>query len=322
MSAVPAANRPWESHRDVFGDEAKRIAEATGVLSRPVVNADQCASDLCLAAADSLLEELAWPRSSVGLLIFLSQTPDFVLPATACLLQRRLGLSTGCAAFDVQLGCSGYPYALWLASHLLAGGAAERALVLVGDTISRLVSPTDRATAMLFGDAGSATALERDPSGRPMSFGLGSDGTGGQHLMVGAGGFRDDASARPTLFMDGAEVFAFAQSVVPRLVREVLAHSEESIESLDHVVFHQANTFMLRHLMKQLAIPVEKMVMAMDHFGNTSSASIPVAMSHGLGASLSSGPNKLLLCGFGVGWSWGAVVMDCGPFVAPPVLRV
>jgi 3-oxoacyl-[acyl-carrier-protein] synthase-3 len=322
VSAVPATDRSWETHREHFGDEAGRIADATGVHNRPIVAEGQCASDLCAAAAEELLDGLGWSRDTVGLLVFVSQTPDHVLPATACVLQERLRLSTGCAAFDVQLGCSGYVYGIWMASHLLASGAANRAIVLVGDTISRLVSPTDRATAMLFGDAGSATALERNPSAPPIAFRLGTDGTGAPHLKVAAGGFRGSAADEQRLFMDGAEVFAFAQEVLPGLVGGVLDDAGETMATIDHAVFHQANTFMLKHFTKRLRIAPEKMVVAMEGFGNTSSASIPLAMSSALNAQLGAGPVRLLLCGFGVGWSWAAAVASIGPVFAPPILRV
>ena len=304
---------------------------------RPAAYDGMCTSDLCFAAADRLLSDLGWPRDSVDALIFVSQTPDYRLPATACTLQQRLRLSKRCAAFDIGLGCSGHVYGLWVASSLIAAGGAKRALLLTGDTSTYFCSPLDRSVALLFGDAGTATAIEADAAAPPMHFVLGTDGSGRDNLIVPAGGFRrphapdtavraagDDGNSRSAedLFMNGAEIFTFTLREVPPLITAVLDGAGWSKDDVDAFVFHQANQFMLQHLAKRLKLPKEKFVLAMEEFGNTSSASIPLALSVRLARPLGERACKTVLAGFGVGYSWAAVALTCGPMAMPGVLRV
>jgi 3-oxoacyl-[acyl-carrier-protein] synthase-3 len=296
-----------------------------------------CASDLCFAAADRLLDDLGWARDSIDALMFVSQTPDYRLPATSCGLQDRLGLSRRCAAFDVGLGCSGHVYGLWIASSLIASGGARRVLLLAGDASTQLCSPLDRSVALLFGDAGTATALEADAGAAPMTFVLGTDGTGRDNLIVPAGGFRtphsqataarvagDDGNSRSAedLFMNGAEIFTFTLREVPPLVHAVLQSAGWTVGDVDAFVFHQANQFMLQHLAKRLKLPQDRFVLAMEEFGNTSSASVPLAMSARLADRLRADSMRLVLAGFGVGYSWAAVALTCGPLAMPDVLAV
>lgn len=337
-AGVPEHVRTLEDDEAVFGADARKIAESTGVRARRVVQGTTCTSDLCHAAGDRLLDDLGWPRDSIDALIFVTQTPDYVLPATACSLHGRLGLARHCAAFDVNLGCSGYVYGLWLAAQLIACGQ-RRVLLLVGDTISRIVAPRDRSTVPLFGDAGTATALERDEAGSagPMVFDLGSDGRGQDHLIVPAGGFRRPRSEQTALrseqaggnvrgdedlFMDGAEIFTFTLREVPALVRSTLGAAGWSVDDVDAVVMHQANRFMLEHLAKRMKLPPDKVPLALEDYGNTSSASIPLTLIHSLADRLRAAPQRLLLAGFGVGFSWGAVALSCGPLVVPELMIV
>jgi 3-oxoacyl-[acyl-carrier-protein] synthase-3 len=331
-----------ESCSDVFENtslsekELSKISASTGVRRRHIVDENVCTSDLCYAAAERLLAETGWPRESLDVLIFVSQTPDYILPATACALHGRLGLPAGCAAFDVNLGCSGYVYGLWLAANLLNGGAS-RVLLLAGDTISRVVSPLDRSVAFLFGDAGTATALESQPGAPPMYFELGTAGTAKDHLIVPAGGFRTKSTAETAvrsekeggnirsqqdLFMNGGEIFAFTMRVVPEMCAAVLEQAAWPMDSVDYFVMHQANRFMLRHISKSMRIPEEKFIIALENYGNTSSASIPLAMVDVLGPALRTGSARLLLAGFGVGFSWAAMAAECGPMAMPPVIQV
>jgi 3-oxoacyl-[acyl-carrier-protein] synthase III len=335
-SAVPPRRRGLADDAPTFGDaDVKKISDSIGVKSRHVAYDGMCTSDLCFAAADRLLGALAWPRESVDALIFVSQTPDYMLPATSCCLQERLQLSKHCAAFDIGLGCSGYLYGLWVASSLVVGGGAKRVLLLAGDTITYRCAPLDRSVALLFGDAGTATALEADAAATPMAFLLGTDGRGRDNLIVKGGWFRNphseetasrvagaDGNTRSAedLFMDGAEIFAFTLREVPPLVQTVLQDAGWSIDDVDAFVFHQANQFMLKHLAKRLKIPGEKFVIAMEEFGNTSSASIPLATSARLADQLRRGALRMVLAGFGVGYSWGAVALTCGPMVMPDIL--
>ena len=337
-SAVPSLVRDVSDDAKAFGeDEARRISEAVGVNRRCVVSPEICTSDLCFAAAERLLADLRWDRGTVDALVFVSQTPDYILPATACILHGRLGLAKQCAALDVNLGCSGYVYGLWLISHLIACGNVKRGLLLTGDTISRIVSPQDRSTAPLFGDAGTATALQYNAAAPPIFFELGTDGTGAKHLIVPAGGFRrphTDETARRTereggnvrseedLFMDGAEVFAFTLREVPPMIKAVLNASQWTADSVDAFVMHQANRFMLQHLAKRLRIPLEKMPFSLHEYGNTSVSSIPLTLSHALSGDLKRKQLRLVLAGFGVGLSWGAAALACGPITSPDIVSV
>ncbi len=293
--------------------ETDKLAGSTGVLKRHISAPETCTSDLCLAAARRLLDVLDCPIDSVDMLVFLSQTPDYILPATACALHGKLGLSKHCAAFDINLGCSGYTYGLWMASNLIQNGAVKRVLLLVGDTISKVASPENRATFPLFGDAGTATLLEcdGDASEMPWSFSWGTDGHGANHLIVKEGGFRapERFSEAQFLSMDGGEIFAFTLAEVPALVQNLLDGAKWTLSDVDAVVLHQANTFMLKHLAKRMQIEPEQLPMCLSHYGNTSSASIPMTLCH---MDAFTKPQNLILAGFGVGYSWcgASLVVD------------
>jgi 3-oxoacyl-[acyl-carrier-protein] synthase-3 len=338
-----SATVPEQSHGSAettaaFGQElARRIADNTGVRKRHIAPLDMTTSDLCEDAARRLLVALAWDTESVDVLIFVSQTPDYVLPATSCVLQARLGLPTSCAAFDVSLGCSGFIYGLWLASSLLREGGPQRALILCGDTTSKFVSPQDHSAAPLFGDAGTAAAVAWDPSAPAMTFHLGTDGRGQRHAVIPAGGFRTPRSRRTgvrtereggnvrsdeDLHMNGAGVLAFTMQEVPRLIRRSLDAAGWTIENVDAFVMHQANRFILQYLTKRLALPDDKVVVALEEFGNTSSASIPLSIAHALAPRLREGELRLLLASFGNGFSWGAASVTCGPMTVLDIERI
>lgn len=336
-AAVPKAARGLADLTERFGEaEAAKIVASTGIQSRRIADADTCTSDLCHRAAERLLEQLDWDPASVDVLIFVSQTPDYVLPATSCVLHRRLGLSKGCAAFDINLGCSGYVYGLWVAANLL-NQHQKRALLLVGDTITKLAGSHDRSVVPIFGDAGTASAIEWTGGTDAWWFEMGTDGSGAEHLKVPAGGFRNrwtnDNSDGPAthgaavrsdadLYMNGPEVFAFTlKEVIPLITRTAKAASW-SMADVDAFVLHQANRFMLEHLAKKGGIPKDKLPIALGEFGNTSSASIPLALVHSLGDRLADQSMRLVLSGFGVGFSWGAVAMTAGPVTVVPVLEV
>ena len=299
------------------------MSKMTGIQSRPVTDDETCTSDLCYCAAEKLLASLQIPRESIDALIFISQTPDFILPPTSHILHERLGLATDAAVFDVNLGCSGYTYGLWLASSLLQG-QISRVLLLVGDTCSKFTSDQDRSTFPLFGDAAAATIVEKNNAAGPAHFVMGSDGAGAQNLIIKAGGFRDprrgqalqriegaDGNSRrdDELFMNGQEVFTFTLNTVSPLVNSLLEYSQNSIETVDQFVFHQANEFMLKHLAKKAGIPDEKMPLTMKNFGNTSSASIPLTICQKLKDKFTNEKPKLAMFGFGVGLSWGAALI-------------
>jgi len=336
-SALPETTQTVSDVSRIFGDEeAAKISKSIGVLSRHIVQGNQCTSDLCAAAAERLLVDMGWAPASVGALLFVSQTPDHLLPATSCLLHGRLGLASECAAFDINLGCSGYVYGLWLAS-LIASSGVERVLLLAGDTISRIVSPGDRATVPLFGDAGTATAIERSANASPIYFSLGSDGSGAQHLIVPAGGFRTPHTSKTSvrdvrdhgnvrsdedLYMDGAEVFTFTLREVPPLIDSVLALAGWSTDIVDAFVFHQANKFMLQYIARKIRIPTDKMAVALEQRGNTSSASIPLALSDKYADALRSQPMNLVMAGFGVGLSWAAAAVTTDGLIVSDLVVV
>lgn len=336
-SAVPERIVTLEDCIAAVGDSARATAESTGIFQRHVTAPDICASDLCFAAAERLLSQLEWDRDSIDHIVFVSQYPDYLLPATSCLLHGRLGLSKSCACLDINLGCSGYIYGLFAASAMLSTASAGRCLFLVGDTPSKTASPQDRSVSMLFGDAGTATALESSPSAPPMYFQLGTDGTGYRHLIVPAGGFRHPSTpltkmrteresgnwrSDEDLFMDGPEIFAFTLREVPPLMSAILKASGWPLESVDAFVLHQANRFMIQYLQKKLRLPADKVPIALGEYGNTSSASIPLAINTALKAQVESGPQQLIMAGFGVGLSWGAAAVTCGPLVVPEVVTV
>lgn len=307
---------------DQFGGSAvKDVVKMIGVDNRYWTDEKTSTRDLCLKAGQRLLQELDWMPASVDALIFVSQTPDFRLPATACALQADLGLSSACIAFDVNLGCSGYPYALWLGMTMVQTGAAQRVLLAVGDTISKIVDPTDRSTALLFGDAGTMTAIEQ-ASGQTASFVLGTDGRGASNLIVPRGAFKDHSQlgdprllgkASDCLYMDGGEIFNFTLKAVPALVNETIELSGISADGHDGFLFHQANMFMLKHLTKKTKLPAEKTPINIDKYGNTSCASIPLLMTSCLKAKLRNGSMRLGLFGFGVGYSWAGASLTVGP---------
>lgn len=332
-SAAPTNVISAEETGERFGTtkrEATKIAKLTGVLQRRVAPAGLCTSDMAFASCEQLLKDLNWDRSSVDSLILVTQTADFRLPATACVLQHRLGLSEECAAFDVPLGCSGYVYGLWLGASLISSGAVRRVILLAGDTSTWFCDPQDRSTAFLFGDAATATAMEASSDAAPMDFVLGTSGAGKDALIHSGGGCREMVAPQPVetdsdeagklrnpsyLFMDGAEVFQFTQERVPAMMERLLQRAGWTVEDVDAFVPHQANQFILQTLFEQMGVPSEKLILSLEEFGNTSSASIPISCTYALADRLRESSMRLVLAGFGVGWSWGAAAVTCGPMV-------
>jgi len=298
--------------------EVDKVVKMAGVRTRHIVSDGVCSSDLCIAAGKRVLTRLDWPPESVDALIFVTQSPDYFLPSTASLAHRGLGLADRCAVFDVGLGCSGYPYALWLASMMLSGGGLKRVLVLHGETPSRFANNSDRAVALLFGDAGSATALEADAdtARAPWFFSLHSDGAGWRDLIVEGGGFRDRTPTDPgKLFvtMNGANVFNFTIKRIPVLVEETLRQSATHLENVDYVVLHQSNLFIMKHLANKMKIPAAKLPFTIQRFGSTGGPSVPLTITQGDLTRPADRALKLLLVGYGVGLSWGSALLDLPP---------
>ena len=310
--SVPEDVRTNSHFAEKFGDGVDQVTKMTGILERRIAPDSVTTSDLCHHAAMHLLDKMNVDRNEIGALIFVSQTPDYRLPATACELQARLNLSQNVAAFDVNLGCSGYTYGLWLAASLIASGSVGKILLLVGDTISKIVAEDDRATALLFGDCGTATLLERSDTSEPMSFVLGTDGRGAHNLIVAEGAFRcvsnrDERNHNPSdkLFMEGTEIFNFTLRAVPALVSELKNLALQPETDFDFYLFHQANSFMIKHLVKKAKIQIEKAPINIDSFGNTSSATVPLLLvTKCRDTILSSDGGHFGMFGFGVGYSW------------------
>jgi 3-oxoacyl-[acyl-carrier-protein] synthase-3 len=306
------------------GWSADKIYEKTGIRERRVSGSSECASDLAVTAAELLLAGRGYERSRIDFLLNCTQTPDYVLPTTACLLQDRLRLPQTCGALDYNLGCSGYVYGLGLAKALIASGQARQVLLITADTYSKLMHPLDRSVRTIFGDAATATLIRADA--RDMLIGpfvYGTDGSGAGNLIVPCGGMRQrylpdaepmrDASGNARtdndLWLNGPEIFNFTLRVIPETVAALLQRADLCIADVDLFVFHQANRFMLEHLRKKLGVPPEKFVFALEHVGNTVSSSIPIALQEAEDRGQLKSGNLVMLVGFGVGYSWAATLI-------------
>lgn len=303
--------------------DVKAFIHNVGVEEFRKAGEDTCTSDLCVAAAEKLLEDTGVDRSEIGLLVFVSQSPDYYfLPNTACIIQDRLKLSKETLAFDVPLGCSGYIYGLNLIAAFLSSGQMKRGLLLVGDTASKIPYPKDKSSSMLFGDAGAATLLEFDEKADGLFFHMATDGSGHKAIIVPEGGYRNRFTANSltaytneegltrspnSLHLDGFDVFSFGISEAPKTCKKLMDHLKITTEDIDFAVFHQANKMMNEKIRKKLSLPETKVPYSLKHFGNTSSASIPLTIVTELKTALSNPVNRLLLCGFGVGLSWGTL---------------
>ena len=299
-------------------DEVRKVVGMAGISARRLADESICSSDLCLAAANAILDSLGWERDSIDGLVMVTQSPDYFLPSTACVIHNHLKLSDQCAAFDVGLGCSGYPYGLWIASKMLKSGGLRRALVLHGDTPGRFSDKSDRSVSLLFGDAGSATAIESvDPGvSQEWFFKLHTDGSGYKDMIIEGGGFRNRFSDDPRkncVRMNGANIFNFTIKRVPTLIRDTLALSKMDVDDVDYFIFHQSNRFIIKHIMKKLKLPDEMVPIILKEFGNTSGASIPLTITQGALNRPVDRPLKMMLLGYGVGLSWGSALLELGP---------
>lgn len=302
---------------------ADKIYEKTGIRQRYVVQPGECASDLAVAAAEKIFSD--FDRAKVDFLLFCTQSPDYLLPTTACILQHRLSLPIKCGALDFNLGCSGYVYGLALAQGLIQGGLAKQVLLLVADTYTRRIHPADKSVRTIFGDAGSATLISADSKNRMHSFMLRTDGSGAEQLIIRTGGARYPHAMQsdiPTvdeagnvrdpsyIYMNGPEIFNFTLRAVPGLVDDILAKAGLVLEEIDCFVFHQANRFMLDHLRRKMRIPRERFEICLEDYGNTVSATIPIALDAAIKAGRIKPGMKVLLAGFGVGLSWGGCILE------------
>lgn len=319
-------------------DEVEQVAKTVGVRTLYRSRPGQTAGDMAVQAAEVLLDQIGWDRSSVDAVIMVTQSPDHLAPATACIAHGKLKFDSTCLAFDVNQGCSGYVYGLWMASQFISAGTCKRVLLLAGDTSTQTASPFDRSVAMLFGDAACATAIEADHSAPPMAFVLGTDGTGAHHLVVPAGGFRqrptpetavyvedeqgNKRSAQNT-FMDGLEIFNFTLKRVPPLVRDTLALRNWTSEQPHAFLFHQANRFLIERIAKKLTLPADQVPINIQKFGNTSMVTIPLLLADELSARVCGDePVDLVLAAFGVGLSWAGAAITVNRLAVAQVIHV
>lgn len=287
-----------------------KIAKKVGITSRHVVSEGQCASDLAEQAANKLFTTYGIDKECIDFLLLCTQSPDYFLPTTACLLQDRLGLSTRCGALDFNLGCSGFVYGLALAKGLIEGRVAQNVLLITAETYSKHIDKSDKGNRAIFGDAAAATLVSIDGFAEIGNFDLGTDGSGAANLMVKSGGMRDREGAEP-LFMNGSEIFGFTLDTVPELVDRVLRKNGLERSSIDLFVFHQANKYLLENLYDLMEVDVTKTFDWMSEVGNTVSSTIPIALCEAQKAQRLDG--TVLIAGFGVGYSWGACVLTCKP---------
>lgn len=318
-------------------EEASKFIAGTGIERRRMAKDDTTTADLCFASAEKLLNTLDWKPDEVDCLIFVSQTPDYILPATSCVLQARLNLKQDIVVMDLSLGCSGWIYGLMTISSLMSTGTLKRGLLLTGDTISKTCSVNDKSTYPLFGDAGTATALEFDTSSKGFKFHLGTNGNGAKAIIIPEGGYRKMYSndslintdyesgisrAPLNLVLDGMDVFSFGIRKAPASVKSLCEHFKIDKESVDYYIFHQANLFMNEKIRKKLKIPTEKVPYTLKNYGNTSSATIPLTIVDQLGALSHNKPHNYIACGFGVGLSWGSVWFSTDQLTCPDIIEI
>ena len=297
-----------------------KIADKVGVCERHVASLGETAADLAVLAAEALFAKGTIKREDIDFLLFCTQSPDYKLPSSACIIQNKLGLGTQCGSFDFNLGCSGYEYGLAVAKGLVIAGIATNVLLLTGETYNHYLHPLDKGNRTIFGDGASATVISTDGFATIGEFSLGTDGSGAKHLIVKSGGARYpekindlsfDEGGNPVssncLYMAGQDIFVFTLTKVPKMVKAVLLRNNLRKENIDLFVFHQANKYILDHLRKKLMIEEEKFFNNMAFIGNTVSSTIPIALCDARSQGKLKG--NVLLAGFGVGLSWGATVI-------------
>ena len=308
-------------------DQVKEVVDKVGVLERRFADEETCSSDLCYAAAEKLIADNNIDRNEIDLLVFLSQTPDYRMPATSIILQDRLGLPQSCVAFDIQLGCAGFCYAMSVVYGMMQGGNIRKALILDGETRSKVYSPKDRRSAFIFGDGGVAALVERNDKFGKSWFSLNSDGSRHDLIMIKGGGYRNMSSAETLKervvdeygnirsdeqgFMRGGDVFNFVIREIPRDIKKTIEFSGIDKDSIDYIVFHQANNFINSYISKKMKLDADKIPHTIEKFGNTSSVSVPLTIVSELKDKL-EGSKTLLLSAFGVGMCWATGIV---PFV-------
>ncbi|MEZ8967566.1 3-oxoacyl-[acyl-carrier-protein] synthase III C-terminal domain-containing protein [Vibrio breoganii] len=338
VTVVPEDVRCIDDEVHLYGGNEKQIARikrAIGLDKRHVTDGSTTTLDLCVEAAEQLILGLKIDKETIDGVIFVTQTPDYFQPSNAAIAHGRLMLPVNTASFDISLGCSGYVYGLWMAHMMIASQTCKKVLLLAGDTLSKCVNKRDRATAPLFGDAGSATLIEYTQVETESYFSLHTNGAGYNHILQPAGGFRRPSSVETAietadeegnyrcendLAMNGGEVFNFSIKTEPPAIKEILEFAKQNISDVDYVVFHQANKYIITNISKRLKLPMDKVPCeTVSKYGNQSSASIPCTINDSLGFDLSANKRRLILSGFGVGLSWASAIVNLEGAYYPPV---
>jgi len=337
-AAVPSGVINNYAYTDHFSQEdVREVVDKVGIHERRFAPEGMCASDLCFAAAEEILTSGDVNREEIDALLFVSQTPDYRMPATSALLQQRLGLSMDTITYDINQGCAGFIFGLSMGYSLLQQGGIRKVLLLDGETRSRVYSPKDRKTAFIFGDAGAAALLERQGGSGDGFFSLNTDGSRAELIMIKGGGYRNPSSPETLKekkvdeygnirsdeqgYMNGPDVFNFLIREVPKDIKRILQHAGMNMDEFDHYVFHQANSYMNSYLLKKLKLDPERVPMSIQKYGNTSSVSIPLTMVHGLGPGSLNGKD-ILLSGFGVGLSWATALLHVAECRILPVVEL
>ncbi len=319
--------------------EAEQVIEATGIERRHVSTPDMTASDLCLNAAGKLLSELGWEKESVDLLAFCTQNPDYVNQPTSFVVHEKMGLSENTMCLDFYHGCPGWVVSLSAIASMISKGNIKRALLLDGDTVTKDQDASNREERPLFGDAGTATALEYQEGASPMFFNIGTKSEDGKALTHEHGGYRHPftmetlrkeldrkagilSKEENETKMDSMDVFSFAITKVPKAIKKLCSEYAIEIESAEELILHQANKMIVETIAKRLKFPMEKVPLGLREYGNTTSASIPLTIVTECAQSLSSGKHPILVCGFGTGLAWGAAYFEVDSIVCPKIQQI
>lgn len=321
-AAVPKREVSNKFLTGMSAEEIELLIDTTGIEKRRVASDELCASDLCRIAAEKLLEELQWERSEIEALIFVTQTPDYQVPGNSMLLQEQLSLPTTCLALDINQGCAGYVYGLSVLTGLMSASGLKKGLLLVGDTITRLLDKDDKGTVPIFSDAGTATAIEFDADAPNMSFNLQTDGRKHNAIIVEEGGARKPAVKGGSMKMRGHDIFTFGLKEVAPNIAALLQFSGMKTDEIDFFVLHQANKLLNEAIRKKIGVDLDKMPGTLHKFGNTSCATIPLTLVSELKDILKTQQRHLILSGFGVGLSWGSVSLEMKHIVCPELIEI
>ena len=290
----------------------EKIFNKVGVKQRYTASAEETVLELAVKASEKLLKKI--DKNEIDFILFCTQSPDYHLPTTACILQDRLGLRKNIGALDFNLGCSGFVYGLSIAKGLIATGVAQNILLVTAETYTKYLRKSDKSNRTIFGDGAVATLIQKDEAKENFQFILGTDGSGYDNLIVRNGGGRNrinkEDEAGNCLYMNGQNIFTFTVEKIPILVKEILEKNNLTKNDVDYYIFHQANAHILRRQREILDIPEEKFYINLEKYGNTVSSTIPIALKDALETGKVKRGQKVMLIGFGVGLSWGATIVE------------